>query len=61
MKETWPEIADEYIDRYCTRVEVINPFTQEKVSIGLKMVDASPQAEGITDKTPDDYGAWYED
>jgi len=61
VKETWPEISNEYIDRYCTGVEVINPFTQEKVSIGPKRVGDSPQAEEITDKTPNDYGAWYED
>ena len=61
VKETWPEISNEYIDRYCTGVEVINPFTQEKVSIGPKRVGDSPQVEEIDDKTPNDYGAWYED
>ena len=61
VKETWPEISNEYIDRYCTGVEVINPFTQEKVSIGPKRVGDSPQVEEIADKTPNDYGAWYED
>ena len=61
VKKTWPEISDEYIERYCTKVEVINPFTQEKVNLGLKMTDASPQTEEVVDKTPDDYGAWYED
>jgi len=61
VKETWPEVADEYIDRYCNSIEVVNPFTQERVNLGLKMVNDSPQAEEITDKTSEDYGAWYED
>ena len=32
MKETWPEVAEEYISRYCREVEVTNPFTLEKTS-----------------------------
>jgi len=60
VKETWPEVANEYIDRYCTGVKVINPFTQEKVSIGPKMIDDSPPVEDKLKKAVD-YGAWYED
>ena len=60
VKETWPDIADEYIERYCTDIEVVNPFNQEKIKIGgVKKVNNSSQTEE-TDKTPDDYGAWYE-
>ena len=59
MKETWPEVAEEYISRYCREVEVTNPFTLEKTILGkLKMVDASPQAEGIVEEV--DYASWLE-
>ena len=57
VKKTWPEIANEYIDRYCTNVEVINPFTQELVKLGT-MSKKLPQVK--VESHPDDYGSWYE-
>lgn len=62
MKEYWPEMADEYIQRNCVNVEVVNPFTEKKIILGKdKKVEESPQDEGVTDSSPDDYGAWYEE
>tara|TARA_Y100001963_G_scaffold31914_1_gene44026 strand:+ start:4189 stop:5568 length:1380 start_codon:yes stop_codon:yes gene_type:complete len=53
MKETWPEIADEYNKNYCTEVEVEDPFTREKqvLSVGKE------KEKVIDDKV--DYGGWY--
>ena len=53
MKNTWPEIADEYNKNYCTKIEVEDPFTREKqvLSIGEEREKIS------SDKV--DYGGWY--
>jgi hypothetical protein len=55
MKEVWPEISNEYIERHCTNVEVTNPFTKDKITLGKSIDKAKPD----TGYTPDDYGAWY--
>ena len=55
VKETWPEVADEYINRYCTNVEVVNPFTKEEVTLG----EAAPTPKEV-DTTTKDYEGWYE-
>jgi hypothetical protein len=55
MKETWPEIADEYIGRYCENVELINPFTLKEIKVGTKVDNKTP-----VETTSDDYGSWYE-
>jgi len=71
VKETWPEIADEYIGRYCTGVEVVNPFTQETISLDTGKVSEEKLAHDINpeevkilsskkENTTLDYGAWYE-
>ena len=54
VKETWPEVADEYISRYCTEVEVMNPFTKENV-----ILTAGKPKEKSVDKKQD-YTGWYE-
>ena len=53
VKETWPEVADEYISRYCSEVEVVNPFTKEKI-----ILSAGKPKEKTVDKQ--DYAGWYE-
>ena len=54
VKETWPEVADEYISRYCTEVKVVNPFTKENV-----ILTAGKPKEKTVDKKQD-YAGWYE-
>ncbi len=56
VKETWPEVADEYISRYCTTVNVINPFTGEEVELGTRSQKSTP----VVSSDEQDYGAWYE-
>mgnify|MGYP003117458899 FL=1 len=56
MKETWPEVADEYISRYCTDVEVQNPFTLEKTMLGNKTQESTP----IVETKEADYESWLE-
>jgi len=56
VKETWPEVADEYISRYCTTVNVINPFTGEEVELGTRSQKSTP----VVSSDKQDYGAWYE-
>jgi hypothetical protein len=56
VKETWPEVADEYISRYCTDVEVVNPFTKEEVKLGTRSQKSPP----VVSSDKQDYGAWYE-
>ena len=33
VKEHWPEIADEYIDRHCGEVAIIDPFSGDEIEI----------------------------
>jgi len=54
VKETWPEVADEYISRYCSEVKVVNPFTKENV-----ILTAGKPKEKTVDKKQD-YAGWYE-
>jgi hypothetical protein len=54
MRETWPEIAEEYISNYCTEVEVVNPFDNSKHVLSMN----EPKKEVKTDDI--DYGGWYE-
>ena len=55
VRDTWPaEVANEYIDRYCTETEVINPFTHEKTILGQD-APLVPEKKG-----GDDYGSWLE-
>jgi len=54
VKETWPEVADEYISRYCSEVKVVNPFTKEDV-----ILTAGKPKEKTVDKKQD-YAGWYE-
>ena len=49
-------MADEYISRYCTDVNVINPFTRNEVKLGTSSQKLPP----VTDSEQQDYGAWYE-
>ena len=58
MKETWPEVADEYISRYCENVELTNPFTQQEVKLGTRVEKQTTIETGNKDV---DYGSWYED
>ena len=55
VRDTWPaEVANEYIDRYCTETEVINPFTHQKTILGEDTPVVSEKKGG------DDYGSWLE-
>ena len=58
IKDTWPEVANEYISRYCEDVKLINPFTREEIKLGT-MSKTPPKVETETGDV--DYGAWYED
>jgi hypothetical protein len=64
VKDTWGEISNEYIDRYCTDVEVINPFTGDTVQLGTMSKKPSqvetPSRKLNSHYTPEDYGGWYE-
>jgi hypothetical protein len=33
IKEYWPEIADEYMERHCNEVNIIDPFTGKEIEI----------------------------
>ena len=57
VKDTWPEVANEYISRYCENVTLINPFTTEEVKLGTRS-EVAPEVETETGDV--DYGAWYE-
>lgn len=55
VRDTWPaETANEYISRYCTETEIINPFTHEKSILGQEISSAPAKKGG------DDYGSWLE-
>ena len=57
MYETWPkDVADEYVTRFCRNVEVENPFTQEKVTLGTEYRPSVTEEE----KEVDDYANWLE-
>ena len=59
MKETWPEVADEYISKYCTDVEVKNPFTQEVVQLaGSQKTPPISNSNTKYESDPLDYGDW---
>jgi hypothetical protein len=54
MRDTWPEIAEEYIRNYCTEIEVINPFDNTKHVLSAGETKKEIKTEDI------DYGGWYE-
>ena len=56
MKETWPEVADEYISRYCTDVEVQDPFTLKKTVLGNRVQESKP----VVETKEADYESWLE-
>ena len=64
VKDTWGEISKEYIDRYCTDVEVINPFSGDTVQLGTMSKKPSqvetPSRKLNSHYTPEDYGGLYE-
>jgi len=41
VKEHWPEIADEYIERHCGEVEIIDPFSGDEIEITSTSKSAS--------------------
>tara|TARA_R110001583_G_scaffold51516_3_gene160932 strand:- start:6804 stop:8180 length:1377 start_codon:yes stop_codon:yes gene_type:complete len=53
VRETWPEVSDEYNNKHCTEIELNNPFTDVKT-----VLEAGKPKETIPDKQ--DYGGWYE-
>ena len=53
VRETWPEVSDEYNNKHCTEIEINNPFTNIKT-----VLEAGKPKETIPDKQ--DYGGWYE-
>ena len=58
VKDTWNEISSEYIERHCTNVEVVNPFTGDTVQLGT--MSKKPSEVETQSYTPEDYGGWYE-
>tara|TARA_Y100000401_G_scaffold103541_1_gene94629 strand:- start:58 stop:537 length:480 start_codon:yes stop_codon:yes gene_type:complete len=58
VKDTWNEISNEYIERHCTNVEVVNPFTGDTVQLGT--MSKKPSEVETQSYTPEDYGGWYE-
>ena len=55
VTETWPiDKANEYIARFCTEVEVKDPFTGEKTILGLNIPRPEKEIGG------DDYASWLE-
>jgi len=40
VREHWPEVAEEYIERYCNDVTAMDPFTGEEVKIAADASDA---------------------
>ena len=60
MKETWPEVADDYISEHCTDVEVRNPFTKEVVQLGTRSQKTPSISNSNTkyESDPLDYGDW---
>jgi hypothetical protein len=60
VKETWPEVSDDYIEQHCTHVEVTNPFTKEKVELGTRSQKTPPipNADSEYKADPLDYGDW---
>jgi hypothetical protein len=57
VRDSWPEIADEYISTHCSEVEVTNPFTQEKVILTADST-VSPKKETDYETSTADYGEW---
>jgi len=51
-REHWPEVADEYIERYCEDVKAKDPFTGEEVSIAADASDAG-SIEVVAGEFPD--------
>ena len=41
VKEHWPEIADEYIERHCGEVNIIDPFSGDEIEITSTSKSAS--------------------
>ena len=58
VKDTWNEISSEYIERQCTNLEVVNPFTGDTVQLGT--MSKKPSEVETQSYTPEDYGGWYE-
>jgi hypothetical protein len=60
MKETWPEVADDYIKDHCTNIVVNNPFTKERVELGTSGQKSTPVVKSESEYKPDplDYGDW---
>jgi len=56
MKKTWPEVADEYISRYCVDVEVQNPFTLETTVLGTR----NEETTRVVESKEADYESWLE-
>jgi hypothetical protein len=55
VTDTWPaDVANEYIARYCTEIEVEDPFTRKKSILGATTPMPKKEVGG------DDYGSWLE-
>jgi len=57
VRDSWPEIADEYITTHCNEVPVTNPFTQEKVILTADST-VSPKKKPDYETSTADYGEW---
>jgi len=51
MTELYPEIAEEYIKKYCTNPVVHNPFTNEEIKLNELEVDKLNAGIGILEQT----------
>ena len=57
VRDSWPEIADEYITTHCSEVPVTNPFTQEKMILTADST-VSPKKKTDYETSTADYGEW---
>ena len=59
MKERWPEVADEYISRFCEKIDIIDPITGKELSLDTKDKKAKRiLPEGSVFSTKDDEELW---
>jgi hypothetical protein len=59
MKERWPEVADEYISRFCGKIDIIDPITGKELSLDTKDKKAKRiLPEGSVFSTKDDEELW---
>jgi len=46
VRDEWPEVADEYIGRCCSRIRIIDPFSGNNIELGERAKTAVDVEEG---------------